>query len=183
MLTLLFQLLICLIIADFITGLGHWVEDTYGVLSWPWPLRDGVVVPNIDHHRNPTFIATMSTLITRNYATVIPAVIIGAVFMFFGFWQVAAILLLSSLGNEVHSWSHRRENKGIVKFLQDAAIIQTPQQHARHHKQPYDKYYCTLLNITNAFLELISFWRGLEWVLRKVFGLEVKRMSPERDGF
>lgn len=176
------DILFCLLIADFITGLVHWIEDTYGVKTWPWPLLTAVVLPNIDHHKNPTFIATMSTLISRNWQTVVPLVGVSLIFLYFGIWQVALILTLSSFGNEVHAWNHRRKNSFPIDFLQDAAIIQTPQQHARHHKPPYDRYYCTLTNITNAVLERIHFWKGLEYILRVGLNIHPKRMTKERDG-
>ncbi len=177
---MILTLLICFLVADFITGLGHWIEDTYAVKTWPWPLLDGVVLPNIEHHKNPTFIGTMSTLISRNWHLVVPAVIVSLVFLYFGIWQVAVVLVLASLGNEVHAWNHRRTNNFAIAFLQDAGIIQTPQQHAKHHKQPYDKYYCTLGNITNAVLEQIRFWKGLEYLLSKI-GIHPKRMTESRD--
>jgi len=177
---MMFSLFVCFLIADFITGLGHWVEDTYGVKTWPWPLLDGVVLPNIEHHKNPTFIGTMSTIVSRNWHVVVPAVVVSLVFLYFGIWQVAVVLVLASLGNEVHAWNHRRTNNFAIAFLQDACIIQTPQQHAKHHKKPYDKYYCTLGNITNAVLELVGFWKGLEYLLSKV-GIHPKRMTEGRD--
>ena len=178
---MILTLIVCFLIADFLTGLGHWLEDTYGVKSWPWPLLEGVVIPNIEHHKNPTFIATMGTIASRNWHVVLPLAIISLVVLYFGIWQVAVVLFLASWGNEVHSWNHRRENNFLIDFLQDAGIIQTPQQHAKHHKKPYDKYFCTLGNMVNAVLEITRFWRGLEWILYRAFGLEVKRMTEERD--
>ena len=174
------ELIACFLLADFITGFGHWLEDTYAVKSWPWPLHDNIVIPNIEHHKNPTLIGTMSTLINRNWQTVVPAVLVSLVFLYFGIWQIPVILILASFGNEVHTWNHRRTNNFIITFLQDAAIVQTPQQHAKHHKKPYDRYYCTLGNITNAVLEITQFWKGLEYLLSKV-GIHPKRGTEERD--
>ncbi len=178
---MILSLILCFLIADFITGVGHWVEDTYGVKTWPWPFRDGIVLPNIEHHKNPTFIGTMSTLISRNYHLVLPMVGLALVSLYFGFWQPAVIFLLAGLGNEVHAWNHRLDNNRLIKFLQDAGIAQTPQQHAKHHKKPYDRYYCTLGNIVNAVLEQVNFWRFLEKQLDRFFGLKVKRMTEDRD--
>lgn len=177
---MIISIILCFLIADFITGFGHWLEDTYSVKSWPWPLRDGVVLPNIEHHKNPTFIGTMSTIISRNWHVVLPMSVIAVIFLYFGIWQVALVLILASLGNEVHAWNHRQKNNFLIAFLQDAAIIQTPQQHARHHKKPYDKYFCTLGNIMNAVLERIKFWKGLEFIIAKL-GCPPKRGTEGRD--
>lgn len=175
-------ILICIIIADFITGLIHWWEDTYGLPSWPI-LGKAVILPNIEHHKHPGWIGTMSTVISRNYQTVVPALILVIIVtLIYGWlWPFFLTAILASLGNEVHTWNHRSKNNFLIKFLQDACIIQTPQQHAKHHKAPFDKYYCTLTNFTNAVLERINFWRGLESIIALV-GIKPKRMSPERDG-
>src|SRR5690242_3232199 len=46
------QVLACILLADFLTGLFHWMEDAYGSADWP-VLGKHVIQPNLDHHRNP----------------------------------------------------------------------------------------------------------------------------------
>ena len=186
---MLTKIFICIIIADFITGLVHWIEDTYGVPSWKFGLKENIVEPNILHHENPTFMVTMSNALRRNYLTGVPAIVASlGCWIIFGWsvaWPIMLILLLSGwLGNEVHAWNHtpRADLPRWIVFLQDTALIQTRKQHALHHQKPYDKYYCTLTNITNAVLELVNFWRGLEWIISK-FGIQVKRCTKERRGY
>ena len=170
--------LLCILAADFITGLVHWWEDSYWLPSWPI-LGRIVVEPNIDHHLRPGVIGSMTTIISRNYQTVVPAVILSLVLWS---WPLALIFILAALGNEVHAWNHRRNNNFIIRLLQDASIIQTPQQHSRHHRPPFEAYYCTLTNFTNAVLEAVNFWRGLEWCVWKLTGIKHRRCSPERCG-
>lgn len=180
MATIVIQLVACLLVADFITGVVHWAEDCYGLPTWPLIGRE-VIEPNIEHHRNPGLMGSMSGLVDRNcqsfalFAIVAFVAILADVFC----WQMAAVGVFASFGNEVHLWSHRGGNGPIVRFLQDACIVQTPQQHARHHKPPFDKYYCTITNVTNAVLERIAFWRVVEWAISLV-GVHPKRMSAER---
>lgn len=179
---------ICIIVADFITGIVHWWEDTYGLPHWGWGIGKHIVEPNLVHHEHPTWLATMSNIIQRNYIQVVPAVVVSCIILYslgISWWPVALTFILSSLGNEVHAWNHmpQTEQPTWMRFLSDTAIIQTRRQHSLHHKKPYDKYYCTLTNITNAVLELINFWRRLEWILLKVFGLTVKRCKEERRGY
>lgn len=179
------KIILCIVIADFLTGLFHWVEDTYGTPSWISPLDTQIVLPNIEHHRNPSAIGAMSNFVSRNYVSIIIFLIIFAASYYLGAGFYFFLTgLLASLGNEVHTWNHRKalDNPPVVRFIQDTGLVQTRQQHNLHHKPPYDKYYCTLTNFTNAVLELLNFWRILEFLLDKV-GIKVKRGSVERGGF
>lgn len=179
------KILFCIIIADFLTGLFHWVEDTYGVPSWGPFLNKQVVLPNIEHHRNPSAIGRMSSFVSRNYVSLTLFLVAFFVASYFGAGPYFFLTgLLASLGNEVHTWNHRKalDNPMIVRFIQDTGLVQTRQQHNLHHKPPYSSYYCTLTNFTNAVLERVRFWRGLEFLLDKI-GIKVKRGSSERDGY
>lgn len=178
-------ILICILVADFITGLIHWLEDSYGLPTWPLIGKE-VIEPNIDHHRRPGFIGSMSTIISRNYQTVVPALIAMAAVLYAlgeSAWPIALTLVLASLGNEVHTWNHRHDNNRFVRFLQDSGLIQSRFQHGKHHKPPYESYYCTLTNFTNAVLESVRFWRGLEWLILKLTGISHRRCSAERMGY
>lgn len=181
-------LIICTIVADFITGIVHWFEDTYGMPTWPLGIGKHVILPNIEHHENPTKI-TMSGILLRNYQTATMGIIFAFIVWYFFEWYIAwpicvTVLIAGLFGNEVHTWNHTPRSKlpKWIIFLQDTCILQTRKQHAIHHKKPYDKYYCTLTNVTNVVLELIGFWRKLEWCLAKC-GLQVKRGTVDRRGF
>ena len=177
---------LCILVADFLVGFVHWAEDTYGTPNWIRPLDTQIVLPNIDHHRKPSAIGSASNWFTRNYVPVIAFLLLFvAITILFGFsLRLFWVGLFASLGNEVHTWNHRKakDNPGWVRFLQDTGLVQTRQQHNRHHVPPYDCYYCTLTNVVNAFLEPLRFWRGLEWCL-SCLGISVKRGSTERGGF
>lgn len=180
----LLTIALCVLAADFITGFVHWIEDTYGLPSWPL-LGSFVIEPNIEHHLHPGFLGTMSNLALRNYQAVVPMTGISAVALVlcgWKAWPLAATLCMASLGNEVHTWNHRRKNNAVIRFLQNACIVQTPRQHAKHHRPPFDTYFCTLTNVTNELLEAVGFWRRLEWLLFSLFGLTTKRMSAGRSG-
>jgi len=180
---MLTEIIVCMLIADFSTGFFHWVEDTYGVPSWPF-LGKSVIIPNIEHHKHPGLIGAMSTFISRNYQPFLIAIIFMSICALFGWihWTMWFTAILASFGNEVHTWNHSKTKNPVIKFLWDAGIIQSKKQHAIHHIPPYDKYYCTLFNVTNAMLEVLNFWRSLEWLLGLI-GIKPKRLSPERDGF
>ncbi len=176
------QIIACILIADFLTGVVHWFEDTYGLPSWPW-LGASVIEPNIRHHEHPVEF-TMRSVIYRNYQVFLSALGAIAIAWLTGWlgWQIALTIALASLGNEVHAWSHKRPRWWIVRLLQDMKLLISPEQHAKHHRRPYDTNFCTLTNVLNPLLDGLRVWRGLEALLSLV-GWRVRRMSAERRGF
>lgn len=177
------EVVICFLIADFITGLVHWLEDTYGLPTWPL-IGKTTIEANIEHHRKPNVIGSMGTFIYRNYEGIALAAVATVIAWACG-WLTCSLLLVAgfaAMGNEVHAWNHRPRGSGLIGLLQDMAIVQTHWQHARHHKPPYDRNFCTLGNWVNPVLEAVRFWRGLEWVIG-CCGVPAKRMSPERSGY
>lgn len=173
-------IIICFLIADFITGLIHWIEDTYATPSWLL----NIGIDNINHHKHPQWMVTMGNFLSRNLITFsISAIIfIITIILHLPFYPCLFIAIFGALGNEVHSWNHRSKNIAIIEFLQDTAIIQTRHQHSMHHKKPYNKAYCTLGNINNAILDRIRFWRILEYIL-SIFGIKPIRCTDIRDGY
>lgn len=174
------QIIICLLIADFLTGFFHWLEDTYATKSWP--LKIGI--NNIEHHKQPGLMGRMGDFISRNAIPALLAIIFGPVLWFIGIpisW-IIFISLFAALGNEVHAWNHRAKNNLFITYLQEAALVQTKQQHAKHHKYPYDKCYCTLTNILNPLLDHFQVWSRMEFGL-SIIGIKPKRLTEERDGY
>lgn len=180
---MLTQILICVLVADFLTGFSHWIEDTYGVPSWPF-IGKTVIVDNINHHRNPGMMGSMTTILSRNMSSMAIAVIILGCLAIMGWvhWTLFLTAFLGVMGNEVHNWNHDAIRNPFIVFLWDTGIIQSKKQHAKHHIPPYNKYFCTLTNFLNPVLEVLRFWRVLEWLIA-LFGIKPKRLSPERDGY
>lgn len=177
-------ILICIISADFFTGIVHWFEDTYGLPSWPI-IGAWVIEPNIEHHEKPSLIGRMGTFASRNLQPILLAIIGFGTCCFFGTasWPVLLVAALAAFGNEVHCWNHRVKNNRFITFLQNSGLVQSRRQHAMHHRPPYDRYYCVLTSFTNEVLELLDFWRRLEWLVSMTLGVDPKRLSPERRGY
>lgn len=176
------QILICIMIADFFTGLFHWLEDTYGTPDIPI-VGKYVIAPNIDHHKNPGNLGTQGSFFTRTRISFLLTAPIILLFYFFGHltWHVWVIAGLTAIGNQVHAFAHGacKKNK-VLKFLHKFKIIQTPKNHAKHHVPPFDKDFCVLTNFVNPILETIRFWKIIEILLAVFFELTPKRMSKER---
>jgi len=181
----LFWIVACVLIADFITGFMHWFEDAF--ITPKTPILGGLVgVPNVEHHRQPGLMAGRYGFLKRNRVPFGMALIVITISLLLGVlaWQVVLVCALAALGNEVHEWNHMPKPKNaLVAFIMDTGLVQTRRQHALHHKAPYDRYYCTLTNFTNAVLERINFWRALEWIFVNILQFRLQRLSPAREGF
>lgn len=175
------QILLCVLAADLLTGLAHWWEDTYGLPTW-WILGPLVIEPNVQHHEQPSKF-TMSTVICRNYQQVVLACVAWLVAWLAGIltWHWIVIGSLAAAGNEVHAWAHRRPRWAIARLLVEMRVVQSPRQHADHHRPPFDRAFCTLTNVVNPVVDSIGMWRGLEWLLTGV-GVYPNRCTPARRG-
>lgn len=167
---------VCLWAADFVTGLAHWLEDTYCLENYPL-IGSFICEPNIEHHVDPQLMVREGTFFSRNLLqwtlcgglyTLLWLVGMGGIFTF-------TILLMASFGNEIHRWNHMSKTSGFVTFMKDTGLIQIQKQHSLHHKQPHNQYYCVMTSLLNAVLERVNFWRKLEWLVKSTTGIAPKR--------
>lgn len=162
-----------ILLADFISGLGHWFEDVYGNPDWPL-LGKYVVQPNIQHHQTPRSFLVGSYWY-RNSTVFIPCIVLFIICAFTNLLcrQVVFFLLYLSQVNEVHAISHRRksENWLFFQWLQKIGLIQSALHHGWHHKAPYDCNYCIMTEYLNPILNKIYFWTVLECGL-SFFGIQ-----------
>lgn len=161
------------LVTDFLSGVFHWIEDAYGDPSWPIVGRH-VTKPNILHHYAPRAFVTNSWFLSSRLLLAI-CTLITAVTVALGVfnWMVALAMVLGVNANQVHKWSHRsrRENGVVVRLLQRLHLIQSPSHHHRHHVGGKDSHYCVLTDVLNPVLDGLGFWRGLERLLARLFGL------------
>jgi hypothetical protein len=175
----LLQIVLCILLADFITGVAHWFEQCYGLPSWPIIGR-AIIGPNIRHHITPAAICD-GTLLSRNWQMwTFAASVVGVVWLCGWFtWQFSVVALVASFGNETHSWAHGRAPK-FARVLQDMGVLLSPRQHAQHHKPPFAETYCTVTCWVNPILDACYFWTFIEMLLWFA-GYKPKRMSAERN--
>lgn len=174
----------CILIADFLSGFIHWLEDAYGNPNWPI-VGPHVAAPNIFHHKSPRKFIHAS-FFKRNISTFVVTVLLaGIVGLFIGFtWQLGLIAILGGMANEVHAYAHRRkdETPWFIKLLHKLRIMQSPRHHSIHHHSPYDTYYCILTPWLNPIFDKIRFWDHIENFL-KLFGIKPLRGHPDREGY
>jgi ubiquitin-conjugating enzyme E2 variant len=177
------QLFSCLLVADFLSGLLHWFEDTWLAPGTSAFLDRVIIEPNIDHHRRPGGIREGSYWI-NNVVCISMTAAAGAVLAAGGVhgWQPYVVLLIASQSNQLHAWAHTSNPPTVVTWLQRMHLLQTAKEHAVHHRRPYAQRYCTTTSFLNPILDRSRFWYGLEWVGERL-GAKVVRATPARQGF
>jgi ubiquitin-conjugating enzyme E2 variant len=162
------------VVADFLSGVVHWIEDRYGDPAWPVIGRH-VIEPNILHHRDQMAF-TAGGYWQRNWTTLVPAAAAAGMAWLAGSAFLAVTFLMLSQANEIHAWAHQRCVRPI-RGLQLIGIFQSPEQHADHHRRPFDRNYCTMSDWLNPLLSRAGFWPALELLVARVTGLSPR---PER---
>lgn len=156
---ILLYLLSAWIMADFISGIFHWVEDRYGRESWPNWAYQLVVIPNRIHHSNPSKMTKDGYWSTVNYGVLFSLPVSLLVYPFSP-W-LALSVILSSHANFVHRFAHTRASK-LIRWVQYLGIWQSPKHHAKHHQGCHCNNYCVMTDWVNPVLEKINFWGLLE---------------------
>ena len=171
--SIILKTLLIILLADFITGFVHWLEDAYARPEMRFV--GGIARENLLHHEKPRDFLKKNWW-QSSYDLIAIGVIVLAVSWFaFGEISVWLVLLmvLSINGNQIHKWSHqnRMERPKLVSKLQDWKILQGVRQHAKHHSGLKNTDYCVITNAMNPVLEKLNFWVGLEWVIWQVTGV------------
>lgn len=164
------------LLADFLSGVFHWWEDRYGNPDWPI-LGKYIVQPNIRHHSEQMAFLE-GDYWKRNWTTIVPAAILAALAYATGQHFVALALAFLSQSNEVHSWAHQKRGR-FIRGLQLTGLLHSPEQHAEHHKRPFDVRYCVMTDWLNPALEAVSFWATAEDIVRLVIGVRPRLEREE----
>lgn len=170
-----------MVVADLISGLVHWLADTWATVEFP--ILGPTLIKNFrEHHSDPLALTRKGLVETNgdNCMVLLPAQI-GALFipldgtnpywtffyvfvLFFTFWIM--------LTNQIHKWAHFEPHQvsAPVRFLQRTKVILSKPDHDIHHTPPFESYYCITNGWMNELLARTRFFRRLEWLGWKIFG-------------
>jgi hypothetical protein len=163
-------------LAEFITGMVYFVEDTYGTQVSNKLIQKHIIIPNLEHHYNPlkmtkkTWLQTIkATTIAMGYVNFIILIIYPRI-IFHYFYGMTSIFICSA--NLIHKWAHtpKKSLPRFVQVLQDNGILQTHYNHSLHHLE-LNSDYCVMSNLMNYPLNYIGFWNKIELLMIKIFDI------------
>ncbi len=170
---------LCVLLADFISGFVHWLEDGYGQPSWPL-IGQTIIEPNLLHHREPRAMVANTWWQSADLQFIGGTVALSlAALCGWLSWELTLLVALTVNTNEVHKWAHRtkRENGRFITWMQAAHVVQSRAHHGRHHGGNRNTHFCALTPWLNPLLERVRFWRGLEALIRVTTGVS-PRLDP-----
>lgn len=163
--------------ADFVSGLVHWLADTWGSETMPL-LGRRLLRPFRVHHVNPDDFLRRQFLDTNGDVALIVAVVLlaaiwvpldtlpGRTFAQF----LVAFCVVGLPTNQVHQWAHMPAPPRAVRWLQDWGIILNRDSHREHHRAPYAMNYCIATGWCNPVLNQVDFFRRSEAVVTALTG-------------
>lgn len=172
---------LCLALSDFVTGMLHWIADTYGSEETPI-LGPTVVKPFRLHHTYPRDMCTHNLVTTLGNSCIIAVPALS--FCIYLMWKpptpgwlaffvvcVAWLAGATVATNQFHKWAHQENPSGFARWLQRTRLILEPSHHELHHTAPFQMHYCITNGWLNPLLNRLSFFRRLETALR-LMGIE-----------
>lgn len=181
---ILLHILAVVLLADFVSGFLHWLEDAYAKETTPiiGPL---IAAPNILHHRRPRDFLRKNWWQSSWDLLALGLVVLAAAWgLGVLTWHVVLFVALIVNSNQIHKWAHQgpREHGLVVRTLHRLCLLQTPRHHAQHHRGAKNSHYCVITNLLNPILDRIGFWKCLERAVKRLFGIErrVEQPAPAR---
>jgi len=170
------------LLADFGSGIVHWIADTWGSESLP-VLGRRFLRPFRVHHVNPR------DILRRDFIDLNGDVAMLTLPIFAAAWLVpssseagrlAAVLLFAFAAtalptNQIHQWAHRPDPPDLVAWLQQRGVILNRARHARHHTPPFVSNYCIATGWCNRALSAMGFFPALERGIERITGIEPRR--------
>jgi len=168
----LLQIIIGIIIADFLSGVFHWFEDTYIDYCTTIPALSNIAKDNELHHYFPramlshTYLENMAVTLPLTGFSIVLIYLYNKDFVIKYIYMFITLFIFASTANVFHRFSHMRncELPPIIKWLQYNKIIISHKDHSHHHTTSIDSY-CTVIPYTNYILDKIEFWRFLEYCI------------------
>jgi ubiquitin-conjugating enzyme E2 variant len=171
-------LMLGFVLADFVSGVVHWLADTWGTPEWPI-IGKALIRPFREHHVDAKeitrhdFVETNGNNCFISIPTAAGAALLphqDAVWLFAATTMFSVCLAILGT-NQFHKWAHMDEPPPVVRWLQRANLILPIEHHAVHHAPPYAKYYCITVGWLNEALFRLRFFQTLEKVITRVTGL------------
>ncbi len=176
-------------LADFASGLVHWLADRHFDPRTPL-LGSLLIAPFREHHASPDAITRHGFLeVTGNNAlvTLLPALVLivhpapegspGWLFVHLALLSLAVSVIVTNL---FHRWAHVAKPPRAIRLLQHAGLILSPERHACHHQKSHDRAYCVTSGWLNPLLDGSGFFRALDRSLTRARSSHASRPGGGR---
>lgn len=163
--------------ADFLSGIVHWLADTWGSEDIP-VLGRRFLRPFRVHHVNPDDFLERDFINCNGDVALLTLPVLASSLLLpldDGLSRWTALFLVALCAgilptNQVHQWAHSLAPPRWVRPLQRAGILLDYEQHQRHHAPPYAMNYCITTGWCNRTLTAIGFFPALERLVTAVTG-------------
>lgn len=168
--------------ADFVSGVVHWMGDTWGSERTPI-LGRSLIRPFREHHVDQKAITRHDFVETNGANCLIslpPLLLALLVPLGPGRLEALRLFLATFLGalvlwvlatNQLHKWSHADRPPALIARLQRLHLVLPPAHHAIHHQAPYSRYYCITVGWLNWPLTKLRLFPILERLVAATLGL------------
>lgn len=178
--------LAALALADFVSGLVHFLADTYCTPETPI-IGPKLIAPFREHHVDPEAITRhgwleangdfcLTTLLVLVPVRLWVPVARGGGATLFGAFTVlfTAFVVLTAVA---HAWAHAARPSRLARALQRAGLAISAEHHAGHHAPPHRVRYCITTGWLNGPLDRLRFFERLERALARLGVLSARARS------
>jgi ubiquitin-conjugating enzyme E2 variant len=164
------------------SGLVHWLFDTWGSTSTP-VVGQLAIRTFREHHVDQVAMTRHGFVETNGHnitLSMIPSLVgvaaahqhslLGALVSMSCFFMALCVAMTS----QIHKWAHLPSESvpALVRKLQAASLIINSRHHDRHHARPHDSHYCITVGWMNGPLELVHFFPLVERLITAVTGVQ-----------
>jgi ubiquitin-conjugating enzyme E2 variant len=175
-----------LLFADLVSGMVHWLCDT-------WFKTDAPVVGTLflrsfrEHHVDPKAITRHDFIEANGNNFALSGLVTTAALVFgsnattfgaFASMVALAAAVFVAMTSQIHKWAHTDTPPRMVRFFQSIGLFLSPAHHAVHHTAPHHRHYCITVGLLDGLFERVGFFRHLETLVKRVTGLAPR----EEDG-
>jgi ubiquitin-conjugating enzyme E2 variant len=151
-----------LALADLMSGIVHFLFDTFGTPDTPI-IGQKFVKPFRDHHDHPGAM-TRDDAIAVNADNLFACLPVLALAVGVGHLErhaalaVFVLVLVTAVAftNQFHKWAHMPVVPRPVAFAQRHGLILTVGHHDQHHAAPHDRHHCITFGRMDRVLDLVT---------------------------
>lgn len=163
--------------ADLVSGIVHWIFDT-------WGSPDTAIVGRLairtfrEHHADSKALLAHDLIETNGHNFALSAIASGA-----GLCAGSQLLACAcfatatfvAMTSQIHKWAHMARPPAIVRRLQRMHVILTPEHHRSHHEEPHTRNYCITTGWLDVPLRAAGTWDALEALVTYATGARPRR--------